>query len=131
MSGKERIAVLIKQISEAQTEINLIQQLLVLYPDLEIENNRFDTKRYISKIINIEVDKYYLVHTDGVLYFQGYKEILNIKIFANPTRIRIGRSYGYKDDHLDIFWEEKLAKHNINPNLIKEMKDNEEKILID
>ncbi len=116
----------LKDMLRADIERNtIILEILEKYTDLEEHSDRWNNKRYMSKLANKDCDKVMMHHScgccpDAVLYAMPYLEYKGIQIFSNPPQISIGEhngSFGTGEKPWGK-WQEKLKSENIHSSVI-------------
>lgn len=130
-----------KIISKKINEIDTLKKIIEKYPDMETHIDRWNNQKFVSKLVNPEVDNCYFSHScgccdDAALFVWSYKKIGDFELFSNPPNITIGEgnpSYRYDDfydeeedksflEYSEIaysHWENNLKQKNISDCVIE------------
>lgn len=121
----DKIDELQTQIRKNQEEIDVLQALVQIYPDLKIHTNRWGKIRYSSKTANQHVTKYERGYncgccSDSPLEIWPYVETNFGKIYSDPTCFIVGER-GFDSTTPIENWQESLRVANIPDMVISDI----------
>lgn len=120
-----------KEIKDLEKEIQNLKELLVEFPDLEKNIDRWRNETLMSKQVNTIADNCWFKHDcgcchDSPYYVLPYIERNGTKIYSNSQRINIGEKNPYptvgkvyKSERAYDNWEESLKEKNISEVVIE------------
>lgn len=124
-SVKRRLSVLENTINEAKVEVEQIEILTLLFPDLVIETNRWGSKKFTSKLAANLVTEFETAFScsccdDSPLFAYPYADFEGIRVYSNPSSIYIGErcEYAQGGRRYDTDCLEELKKKGFRKELI-------------
>lgn len=120
---QEYIKKLQQEIQSKQQELDLAKKLLTQFPDLNLNINRWGTKRYSSASVNAIVMDFEARHNcgccpDSPLEIWPYLEFNGVRIYSDPTGFGVGKKSWGGYDTPNPNWRETLTKVNIPAGII-------------
>jgi hypothetical protein len=114
-----------KEIQEKTDELNRIERLIDLYPDLQIHVGRWKKVVFCSKQVNAKVVQYESRHNcgccnDSPLEIWPYVETEFGKVYSNPTGFFVGEN-SYYGDIPSGGWEKELSDAGISDEIIEKV----------
>ena len=116
-----------EQIQAARQRLAILEKLEQQFPDLKINNDRWDNEYYVSASVNNKATHVRILHTcgccsDAVTLAEPYIIVEGTRIYSNPRQFQIGEKDGtYYLDVAYYGWEEEMKKHNIPEGIIKQI----------
>jgi hypothetical protein len=124
-SVKSRLKHLEDSILKATEEAEQLETMTLLFPDLEVEVNRWGTKKLTSRMVNSMAVDYDTGHScgcceDAPLFAYPYVEFEGIRVHSKPSKVYIGeRCYHVVGGELyDQRCLGELRTEGFNPELI-------------
>lgn len=117
------------QITELTNKKKIIEKLVEKYWDIAEYTDRWESKRFSTRMVNTEVDCVMMKHNcgccdDSPLEAWPYKLVEGTEVYSNPAFFFIGEKNndGTGDKPYDN-WQEKLRKENITEYVIGKIQE--------
>lgn len=123
-SIEKRLSLLANTIQEAESEAEKIKTMLLLFPDLEVNIDRWKNVKYTSQMVNTMATEYTTGYScgccsDSPYFIYPYVEFEGIRVHSKPARFYIGERCDYVED--GIWYETDCLKTLKEYNLTKEI----------
>lgn len=123
----EEIENIKKEIEQNNNKIKYLEKLFELFPDIQVNIDRFKTKRYFSKSVNaiaVDCDITYACRccSDSELIVRAYVKTEYGIVFVNPSSIGIGEK-GYNRDTLYKDWQKYLTRYGLSQDIVDKVKE--------
>lgn len=107
---------------DLEKKAELLEHLLVTYPDLERFTDRWHREYFCSKKVNEQATEYESCHScgccsDSALLIKPYIIDNTIRIYTNPYCVAVGEK-GYRGDIPHREWEDRLRKAGYRQEII-------------
>ena len=114
------------KVKELERELNAALLAKALFPNVEINRDRWGRERFFSCDVNSKADKVEIHHScgccqDAALYARPYIEDSGVTVYSDPPYFTIGygNEWGYGENESEG-WEETMREKNILEEVIKQ-----------
>jgi hypothetical protein len=117
------------KIKKLEKELNEAKKAKELFPNVEIETDRWDNERFYSCDANSKADRVQIHRSCGccsgaAIYARPYITDSGTAVYSNPPSFTIayGNEWGYGVEESEG-WEEKMREKNISEEAIKKCRE--------
>lgn len=126
-SIQQKVKELEEQAKKAHDELVKLENLLKVFPDLEVTKDRWGTARYYADSANSLVNDYYTKHScgccnDAPLFVYPFLYVDGVKVHSKPDHFCIGEknAWGYGEMY-DPDATKAMVEKNISDVVVKQI----------